>query len=222
MMDNLFIKKKRRILGEIMREAELKSSHAWVYIHISHKDELMTYEGSGLVISVNGSGSLELDHTQCREAAKLAAWTAEQGGIVLNGGRNAGVMAASTAAAPKQTIGVIFPELESGANKKGSLVMVNSPQPRNEVLATCAPVVVAYRGGLGTFQVLMRAIVHLRNREYHAEQPPQLLFISNYWIGLLNAMMQLGTLPREFVKQIYFFSSTADVITTLQQIITKK
>lgn len=215
--EELYARKKRRLLGEAISTATARHSHGFAAIHESHKDELITYESEGLVVAISGGGSLEQSHTQCQEARALVGTIVKSGGIIINGGRPGGIMGATTSAAQGKSIGVVFTELKKEIDGTSPVAMVNSPQPRNEILATCAPIIVVFRGGLGTFQVLMRAIVHLKNREYHTEQPPQLLFVSNYWIGLLNTMMNLGTLPKEFVTQLHFFNSAADIINTIPQ-----
>lgn len=214
-LKTIFDKKKRRLIGELIKPGEIKTNNAWLSIHKSSKDDLLTYESSGLVVSINGSGTLPLEHQQCKEAGHLASVINSQGGIVMNGGRSAGVMATSSLAADKQHAGIIFPELEKESQIKGQKIVVNSPQPRIELLATCTPIIVLFRGGLGTLMILLRSIVHLRNREYHPEQLPQLVFVSNYWIGLLSTMMNMKTLPKEFLSELIFFNSASDIITKL-------
>ena len=210
-------KRKRRIMGEILKGVELKNSRAWLSIHASSKAELMTYESSGLVLSINGSGSLDQGHQQCQEAGLLGKYIASQGGIVFAGGRSSGIMAAVSEAVGDNYAGIVFPEIEQEASKKGQRVLVNSPQPRVEMLATCAPFIVVFRGGLGTMMVLIRAIVHLRNRQYHPDQPLQLVFISNYWIGLLATMMNLGCLPVEFLRELIFFDRAEDILKKIEK-----
>lgn len=211
-VQNLYAKKKRRMIGEMMHTGELKNSNGWLSITGSTADSLINYESSGLVVAVSGSGSLPQDHQQCREAAVLAEYVARQGGIIMNGGRATGIMLATTTAAGGKSVGIIFPELQKEAAQAGQTIMVNAPQPRIELMATCAPIVVLWRGGLGTLMVLMRAIVHLRNRQFHPDQAPQIVFVSNYWIGLLTTMMNMGCLPREFLTALEFFDTADQII----------
>ncbi|MFA5052364.1 MAG: hypothetical protein WC544_04895 [Patescibacteria group bacterium] len=221
MADNtpdIYKQKKRRVLGELFKSGEIKNSNSWLSIHSSSKEHLLTYESRGLVVSINGSGSLAVDHPQSHEAAVLASVVASQGGIVLHGGRSSGVMQAVAQAVPKKSIGVIFPELEKDVDADVVAVTVNAPPSRVELLATCAPIIVLFRGGLGTLMVLLRAIVHLRNRQYHPEQFPQMVFVHNYWIGLLTTMMNMGCLPREFLAELDFFDRAEQVIGKLPKI----
>ncbi len=214
-LTNIYDKKKRRLIGELIEPAEIKTNNAWVSIHKSSKDDLLTYESSGLVVSINGSGTLPIEHAQCKEAGVLAQIINKKGGIVINGGRAAGVMATSAISADKNHMGIIFPELGKTSMIKGKRVVVNSPQPRIELLATCTPIIVLFRGGMGTLMTLLRSIVHIKNREFHPEQLPQLVFVSNYWIGLLSTMMNMGTLPKEFISELHFFNTTNDIISKL-------
>jgi len=211
----LYNKRKRRTLGELSQSAEVKNDKGWVSIHKSSKDLLTTFESEGLVVSFNGSGTLSPDHAMVIEAAKVASVVAERKGVIISGGKNSGIMQAAAGASGGKCVGVIFPELKKHMADTGKFAVVNSPTPRIELLATCAPIVIIFRGGLGTLMVLMRAIVHLRNQAYHTEQPPQLLFISNYWIGLLTVMMNMGALPKEFIAELHFFNNADQIIKKL-------
>lgn len=215
---DIYIKKKRRVLGEMMQRAEVKNTNAWVSIHGSSKEFLLTYESKGLVIALNGSGTIKTDHPQAQDAAKVTKYVTDKGGIVINGGRKSGVMEASSKVGKEKCLGIIFPELEKEANKYGPKVKVNAPTPRIELLATCTPIIIIFRGGLGSLMMLMRAITHISNRKYHPEQPPQLVFVSNYWIGLLTTMMNIGALPKEFLAQLIFFGSAEEVIKKIPKI----
>ncbi len=210
--------KKRRVLGELLKSGELKNTNSWLSIHASSKEHLLTYESKGLVVAISGSGSLPLEHPQSHEAAVLSSMIVSQGGLLLHGGRSTGIMQAVAQAVPKKSMGVVFPELEKEVDPGVLAVTVNAPQSRIELLATCAPIIVLFRGGLGTLMVLMRAIVHLRNRVYHPEQFPQLVFVHNYWIGLLTTMMNMGSLPREFLAELNFFDRADQIIGKIPKI----
>lgn len=214
-LPRLYVKRKRRTLGELLQGANVKNSHSWVSIHRSSKDLLTTFESEGLVVSINGSGTLSPDHPANKEAAAVAAAVIERQGIVINGGRSTGIMQATAKIAGDNLMGIIFPELKDQITKKGKFAIINSPTPRIELLATCAPIVVIFRGGLGTLMILMRAIAHLRNHRFHPDQPPQLIFVSNYWIGLLTTMMNMGALPQEFLSELKFFVRADQVIKQL-------
>jgi len=214
----LYIKKKRRLMAKLMKGGEIKDGSSWVSVHGSSKELLATYESSGLIVSINGGGSLKEDHPVCQQAEVLSEYIIDKKGIIINGGRYAGVMKASYKIAKDRCLGVIFPELKKETPKEAKLVMVDSPQPRIELLATCTPVIVVFRGGLGTLSVLLRAIRHTKNRIYHPEQPPQLVFVSNYWIGLLQILLNLGCLPREFLTELNFFNQAEDIINLLNKI----
>ncbi|MFA6097988.1 MAG: LOG family protein [Patescibacteria group bacterium] len=216
--NNYYLRKKRRVIGDIIQAAEVKNEKAWVAIHKSSKNEMATYESQGLIVSINGSGTLNTSHPDCLEASRLADYIARQGGIIMNGGRSSGIMEASSKMAGKNSLGIIFPEIKKEINSYGEKAIVNSPQPRNELLATCAPAIVIFRGGLGTLMVLLRSIVHVKDMKYHPLQLPQIIFVSNYWIGLLTALLNMGTLPREFLVTLNFFDKAEQVIEKLPAI----
>lgn len=220
-MNKYFAKKKRRVVGESLQEAELKRANGWVRIHASSKTQLLTYESQGFVTAINGSGSLDIAHSQCKEARQLAEYVAQQGGIVLTGGRNGGIMESASMGAQEKSVGIIFPELKPASTHRSLLSIVNAPPARTELLATCSPFIFVFRGGVGTLMILMRAVVHLHNRRYHPEQPPQALFVSQYWIPLLSSMKSMGCLPAEFLKEIQFFDTAASATKILSSFITK-
>ncbi len=207
----LYLKKKRRFFGGLLQEAEATAPNAWLAIHCSSKDLLSTYESSGLVVSINGGGSTDAGHPDVDQARAVVAAVMERGGIVLSGGRTTGVMAASAEAPKGRAVGVIFPELRS-ESQEGPVAIVNSPTSRTELLATCAPIVIVFRGGIGTFSVLLRAMIHQKNFHYHPEQPPQLLFVNDYWVGLLTTMVNMGAVPADFISGIVFFHDAAAII----------
>lgn len=215
---DIYIKKKRRVIGEIVKVAEIKSANAWLSIHGSSKEFLLTYESEGLVVSINGSGTLKTDHPQAQDAAKITEYVMKQGGIILNGGRESGIMESSSKVGKENAMGIIFPELEKEASKYGPQAVVNAPTPRIELLSTCAPVTVIFRGGLGTLMMLMRAITHVNNRKFHPNQASQLVFISNYWIGLLQTMINMEALPKEFLKDLDFFGSADEIIKKISKV----
>jgi predicted Rossmann-fold nucleotide-binding protein len=211
----LYIKRKRRVLGELLQGANVKNESSWVSIHRSSKDLLTTFESEGLVVSFNGGGELGEGNPAAKDAATVAKVIAERQGIVISGGKNSGIMQVANETVVGKSVGIIFPELKKEMSSNGQFVIVNSPTPRIELLATCAPFVIIFRGGLGTLMVLMRAIAHLRNHKYHPDQPPQIVFVSNYWIGLLTTMMNMGSLPKEFLSELKFFGQADQIIKQL-------
>lgn len=213
--NEIYAQRHRQVLGSVKKNISASNTHGQLSISSDLKDQLITFNSLGLVVSINGSGSLPLEHRQTQLAVELTEKIIEQGGLIINGGRSSGIMEATARVAGDKCVGLLFPELTKEHSSKGVMCEVNNPHPRVEILATCAPIVVVFRGGLGSLMVLMRAIVHMRNKEYHPQEPPQMLFISNYWIGLLSAMMNLGALPKEFLKEINFFENTEDIISKI-------
>lgn len=215
--DELYGKRKRRFLAEISESGELKRKNAWVSIHTSSKELLGTFESEGLVVSINGGGeSMTMEHPHAQDAIKLAEYVVAQGGIVVNGGRPKGIMEASSIGGGTSVLGVLFPEIDPKTKRLDHpYVMVNAPTPRIEILGTCPPVIVIFQGGLGTLQQVVRSIVHINNRKYHPDQMVQLVFISNYWMPLLQTLVNMHALPAEFLQSIAFFSNSDEIISAL-------
>lgn len=218
--DSIYQKKKRRIFGELIEPVETKTKQSWISIHRSSKDLLITYESQGLIMAVMG-GSVHASHPDVALVSSIMSHVIGAGGIIFHGGRSGGIISPIANVGTTQGAGVIFPEQKTEA-WKGPTAVVNAPTPRIELLATCAPVIVIFRGGLGTFQVLMRSIVHIKNRSYHPEQLPQLLFISDYWIGLLTTMVSLGILHQDFLSAITFFHTPEQVISKIPSLSSAK
>lgn len=211
----IFNKKKRRVIGEMVAPGEVRRAEARVSIQASSKQQLVTYESEGLVVAINGSGSIGMNHPHAEMARSIATAVTTAGGIIITGGRATGIMGAASAVAGDHALGVIFPELKSSATRAGALAVVNAPVARVELLATCAPVIILFRGGLGTMMGLLRAIVHLRNREYHPDQLPQYIFVNTYWVPLLSSMKNMGCLPKEYIQDIILFDTADDVLNRL-------
>ncbi|MFA6511980.1 MAG: LOG family protein [Patescibacteria group bacterium] len=214
---NLYDLRKRRFFGEVMQEAEIKREKAWAHLHKSSKELLGTFESEGLVVSINGGGEdMPMNHPHAEDAKKLAATIVELGGIVLNGGRKKGIMQASSKGGGQNVIGVLYPEIDEKKQRmKHEYAMVNSPSQRIEILATCPPIMVIFQGGIGTLQQLLRAVVHLHDHQYHPEQLPQMVFISNYWTPMLQTMVNMRALPAQYMENVQFFASADEVIAQL-------
>lgn len=209
----LLAKRKRRSFGEVKQRQEVRCEHAWVSIHPSSKELLMTYESEGLVVCINGSGSLEQTHVQSEEAGLLAQEVVKRGGVVLNGGRKTGIMGSTTKAAKGAVLGVVHEQIATANEQAGvPKIVVSKSSSRNELLATCAPVIVIFQGGLGSTQQLIRAIVHVNNVQQEDDQLSHLLFVSTYWYPLLETLVNMGSIPREFLKDVFFFHRYEEVV----------
>lgn len=79
-INTIFDQKKRRVVGEMIKADEVTSPQAWLSIHGSSKEQLVTYESRGLVAAVIGSGSTGFDHPQALEASLVGRYIASRGG----------------------------------------------------------------------------------------------------------------------------------------------
>lgn len=207
--DELYAQRKVRVLGKVEQKAETRNTAAWVTIHDSSKTFLLTYESKGLVVAINGGGGLKASHPAVQDGVALAKAVVEKGGCVLNAGRDTGIMQAVAEEVKDKCLGVLHAGQKAEANKFGPKVVVNMPAPRVELMAVSPPIVVVFQGGLGTFQILIRSIVNLTAQDANL---PQMLFVSSYWIPLLDTLCNLGIFSRKYLEQVYFFSSAEDII----------
>jgi uncharacterized protein (TIGR00725 family) len=113
-----------------------------------------------LIIGVMGGGIAEPD--QLKSAEKLGALIAKNGWILLNGGRNAGIMEASAKGAAENggiTLGIL-PD-NNKTNMSGYItipVVTGMGNARNCINVLTSDVIVACTGGAGTLSEIALAI----------------------------------------------------------------
>lgn len=115
-----------------------------------------------LIVGVMGGGSVT---RQVNEAAyRLGKLIAEQGWILLNGGRNAGVMAASAHGAMDHggiTVGVLpDAHTEHTAEHIQIPICTGMGSARNNINVLSSDIVVACPGGAGTLSEVALALKH--------------------------------------------------------------
>jgi len=209
----LFVQRKVRVLGQVEEKAEANNDNSWVTIHDSSKNFLLTFESKGLVVAINGGGGLKADHPAVKDGVALAKAVVDWGGCVLNAGRDSGIMKAVAEEVKDKCLGVLYSAQKPEANQHGPKAIVNMPAPRVELMAISPPVVVIFQGALGTFQILIRSVVNHINKIISEEKgEPQQLFISTYWIPILDLLVNIGVFKREHLKGINFFSSADDIL----------
>jgi uncharacterized protein (TIGR00725 family) len=112
------------------------------------------------VIGVMGGGVA--DETTLAKAVELGRLIAEKDWVLLNGGRNAGVMAASAQGASEAgglVIGILPGESRAGAAPHVDIAIPTGlNDARNAVNALASHVVVALRGGAGTLSEVALAL----------------------------------------------------------------
>ena len=113
-----------------------------------------------LIVGVMGGGSV--DRQSAQSAYQLGSLIAAQGWILLNGGRNAGVMAASARGARENggiTIGILPDETPQGASPFIQIpILTGMGNARNCINVLSSHVVVACRGGAGTISEIALAL----------------------------------------------------------------
>ena len=152
-----------------------------------------------LVVGVMGGGPASAESTA--KAYRLGQAIAKEGWILLNGGRNAGIMEASAKGAFEQggmTIGVVPDDHDRQVSKYIKIpILTGMGHARNCINVLSSNVVVACPGGAGTVSEIALA---LKNRR------PVILF--NFFIEkLFDVYLDQGILhhadrPQEVIKTI--------------------
>ncbi len=116
------------------------------------------------IIGVMGGASATPDVVKA--AYELGVLIAENGWVLLNGGRNAGVMRASAEGAKSRgglTIGILPGSSKSGANPFIDIpIVTNMADARNLINALSSDVLVACRGSAGTVSEIAMALKNLK------------------------------------------------------------
>jgi uncharacterized protein (TIGR00725 family) len=115
-----------------------------------------------IIIGVMGGGSVSNEALQT--AYDLGGRIAEQGWILLNGGRNAGIMAASAKGAAERgglTVGIL-PDAQTSACAPHIQIPICTGMggARNTINVLSSDVVVACPGGAGTISEIALALKH--------------------------------------------------------------
>lgn len=117
---------------------------------------------NNLIIGVMGGGNVtsQIEH----QAYELGALIAKQGWILLNGGRNAGVMAASAKGAAEHgglTIGILPDDDTSQVASDIQIpICTGMGSARNTINVLSSNIVIACPGGAGTISEIALALKH--------------------------------------------------------------
>jgi hypothetical protein len=113
-----------------------------------------------LIVGVMGGGSV--DDKEAQNAYQLGKLIADQGWVLLNGGRDAGVMASSARGARENggiTIGILPDETARGASPFIQIpILTGMGNARNCINVLSSHVVVACPGGAGTISEIALAL----------------------------------------------------------------
>lgn len=112
------------------------------------------------IIGVMGGG--QADAPTCAQARELGRLIAAEGWVLLNGGRNAGVMAASAAGAAEAgglTVGVLPDDTTAGAAPHIDIaILTGMGDARNVINVLSSHVVIALSGNAGTVSEIAHAL----------------------------------------------------------------
>ena len=118
-----------------------------------------------IVIGVMGGGSTSPESWQ--EAYRLGTLIADQGWVLLNGGRNVGIMEASAKGAHDSggiTVGILPDDTDRQVSAYVQIpILTGMGSARNCINVLSSRVVVACRGGAGTFSEIALALKHQRH-----------------------------------------------------------
>lgn len=113
-----------------------------------------------LIVGVMGGGSV--DRVTAQNAYQLGSLIAARGWILLNGGRNAGVMASSAKGARENggvTVGILPDETHRGASPYIQIpILTGMGNARNCINVLSSHVVIACPGGTGTISEIALAL----------------------------------------------------------------
>lgn len=115
-----------------------------------------------LIVGVMGGA--RVDQPSCQTAYRLGGLIAAKGWVLLNGGRNAGIMAASARGAAENgglTVGILPDENAAQAAEHIQLpICTGMGSARNTINVLSSDIVVACRGGAGTISEIALALKH--------------------------------------------------------------
>ena len=113
-----------------------------------------------LIIGVMGGGSAS--ETDIQSAYQLGAFIAQQGWILLNGGRNSGIMEASAKGAKDHggiTVGILPDDTAQRASRHIQIpILTGMGDARNYINVLTSRIVVACPGGTGTISEIALAL----------------------------------------------------------------
>jgi len=201
--------------GAISRTVRVVNTHGSISVGRSERAGMFKFKSAGLVVAFNGGGDEPKDTPAYIDASEISRAIVRAGGIVLNGGRNTGIMQATGEVAGKMCLGVNFPEQikKAKAHNFGTRLVVH-PLTRLALLTWCPPIVIVYSGTLGTFHELINALVGIKNQSLYGITAPQ-LFISQYWKNALSEHVKSKVIPKSYLNDVVFFSDRRTVLKQL-------
>ena len=194
--------------GSVVTLAALQRGSARV--QVEQADEAtVRLATSGFVVSLCGGGNAEPGSEPYAQAGELAHLVVQAGGMVVNGGENAGVMLASTQAIPDATLGIACPY--HVLSPHGAKAIVTSYQTR-KMLLTAMPTVVVFPGQVGTLDELVTTIGWMKSLAKQGTAQPPKLFVHRFWVDVLELLGRKGAVQRSVLDGITVFSKPHEVV----------
>lgn len=204
------LERRIKIYSSIDKEIHMKNTAAEINITKGKEPGTIIFQSSGLVVAFNGGGGDEIDekHPLFNEASKLAKAVVKKGGLIMNGGRNSGIMESTSRAAQKFSLGVNFVgQVKKGVvSQYGQILLVDGPLTRLALLTNYPPIVVVYKGGLGTFHELINGIISIKNNIKYGLPAPRILVYKS-WRKILEILKKQGAINATYLSHLSYFST---------------
>lgn len=200
------------IPGKVTRENELKTAQA--YIQVKQKDESnIELSFNGKVVCFCGGGALAVNHPVCLEAVSLAKQIVAQGGLVVNGGENYGIMLAVSQALPEQVFGIAcnYHQL----TPQGPKVLIDNYFSRTICLSSL-PNIIVFQGQIGTLTELVITLGWIKSsQKQQKNQITPKLYLSNFWHNFYQDLIKDNVVQEYVQKNVKLFSSVDEVLKDL-------
>jgi predicted Rossmann-fold nucleotide-binding protein len=204
------------IYDKINKSVFLQNSQAEIYLTQNQKSHRIEFCCSGLVVAFNGGGEIGESNHLFRQSGQVAKEIIMRGGLIMNGGRNSGIMEATSRAAGKFSVGINFKE-QSGlglTNNHGQTIFVGSHQTRLTLLTCAPPMVIIYPGSTGTLQELVSCLVAIKNNIKYG-LPMPIVQIHHSWKKVLNCLVNTRVVSSDHLAPLKYFKSAKDILRTL-------
>ncbi len=175
-----------------------------------------TFSLHGLVVTFNGGADVNEDDALFADAEKIARSIVQRGGIVMNGGRNGGIMEATCRGARDHCLGILFQEQTDRCSQYGQKVIVNSPTTRLEILSSFAPHIIVYPGNIGTLQELVFGLITRKNSILYGVNHAPHLILHVSWREILDFLVHKERIKKQYVDNTVYFHTADDIIPLLR------
>jgi len=196
------------IPGKCLKELVVQKTKASWSVRNAEITGKVEVRWSGLVLSICGGAEVVEGRNTWNEVVEMTRIIAHQGGLVVNGGQDSGVMLASAKNFPENTIGLVVPQTKT--SKLGNYAVVEDYSTRTTI-ATKHPNVVVFEGGVGTTEEWAMVLREIKESLAANVKPPT-LYLHEYWKPVFNSLWDIRSMPKRIMDQVKFFSHSKEVI----------